>query len=93
MYALVTVLALLQSASNWTGLLQAGALGSAGLALILGIIAYRISRKYAGFVSLAEKIFEVFGWSDVKNIDLPAITKKDKKPGDPGGLGILFFRY
>lgn len=93
MYALVTVLALLQSTNNWTGLLQAGALGSAGLALILGIIAYRISRKYAGFVNLAEKIFEVFGWPDVKNIDLPALTKKDKKPGDPGGLGILFFRY
>lgn len=93
MYALVTVLALLQSMHNWTGLLEGGALGSAGLALILGIIAYRISRKYAGFVRLAEKIFEVFGWPDVKNIDLPALTKKNKKPGDPGGLGILFFRY
>lgn len=93
MYALVTFLALLQSINNWIGLLQAGALGSVGVALILAIIAYRISSKYAGFVEQAEKIFEVFGWPNVKNIDLPAITKKSKKPGDPGSLGILFFRY
>lgn len=92
-YLLIIVVSLLKSLHNWTVLLQGCALGGVGLALILGIIAYRVSRKYAGFVSLAEKIFEVFGWPDVKNIDLPAITKKDKKPGDPGGLGILFFRY
>ena len=60
---------------------------------ILGVIAYRISRKYLGFVRLAERVFHVFGWSDVKNIDLPAITKMSKKPDDPGALGILFFRY
>ncbi len=46
-----------------------------------------------GFVRLAEGIFEGFGWKDVKNIDLPVITKKDKKPGDPAALGILYFRY
>lgn len=46
-----------------------------------------------GFVRLAEGIFERFGWIDVKNVDLPAITKRYKKPGDPGALGYLFFRY
>ena len=46
-----------------------------------------------GFVRLAEGIFEGFGWKDVKNIDLPAITKKGKKPGEPGALGIMYFRY
>ncbi|WP_175686758.1 putative type VI secretion system effector [Burkholderia anthina] len=56
-------------------------------------ITYRISRKMMGFVRLAEGIFEGFGWKDVKNIDLPAITKKGKKPGDPGALGVLYFRY
>jgi hypothetical protein len=60
---------------------------------IYGIIAWRVARKYMGIVKLAESIFKVFGWKDVKNIDLPALTKKYKKPGDPGALGVLFFRY
>ncbi len=46
-----------------------------------------------GFVFLAEGVFEGFGWKDVKNIDLPAITKKGKKPDEPGALGVLYFRY
>ncbi|QHE14240.1 putative type VI secretion system effector [Burkholderia glumae] len=62
-------------------------------ACILGVIAIRISGRFMGFVRLAEGIFEVFGWPDVKNIDLPAITKKAKTPSDPGALGVLYFRY
>ncbi|WP_429500504.1 putative type VI secretion system effector (plasmid) [Robbsia andropogonis] len=62
-------------------------------AAIFGVIAYRISRKYLGFVRLAEGIFSVFGWASVKHIDLPAITKKTKLPNDPGALGVLYFRY
>lgn len=61
--------------------------------LIFATIAYRISRRFMGFVHLAESIFEVFGWSDVKNIDLPAITRKSKSSEDPGPLGVLYFRY
>lgn len=93
LYALIAILAWLQSMNNWTGLAQAAALGGVGLAAIFGVVAYRISKRFFGFVRLAEGIFQVFGWPDVKNIDLPALTKKDKKPGDPGGLGVLFFRY
>lgn len=66
---------------------------SFALALTYGVIAYRTSMRFMGFVRLAEGVFRVFGWPDVQNIDLPAITKKSKKPGDPGALGILFFRY
>jgi hypothetical protein len=62
-------------------------------AAIFGVIAYRISRKYLGFVRLAEGIFLGFGWPRVKHIDLPAVTKKTKAPGDPGALGVLYFRY
>ena len=62
-------------------------------AAILGVIAYRIARKYMGFVRLAEGVFDVFGWKDVKNIDLPAETKKGKQPTEPGALGVLYFRY
>ncbi|ACR27967.1 putative type VI secretion system effector [Burkholderia glumae] len=60
---------------------------------IYGFIAYRVTRKMMGFVKLAEGIFEGFGWCNVKFIDLPAITKKNKKPGDPAVLGVLYFRY
>jgi hypothetical protein len=64
-----------------------------GFMLISGFIAYRMSSKMMGFVQLAEGIFQGFGWSDVKNIDLPAITKKSKQSDDPGALGVLYFRY
>ncbi|CAD9224027.1 conserved membrane hypothetical protein [Burkholderia cenocepacia] len=60
---------------------------------ICGVISYRITRKLMGFVKLAEGIFEGFGWRNVKSIDLPAITKRSKKPGDPAALGVLYFRY
>lgn len=93
LYAFLALLAWSQSMDNWTGLAQAAALGGAGLALIFGVIAIRISRRFLVFVQLAEAIFQAFGWPDVKNIDQPAITKKTKKPGDAGALGILFFRY
>ncbi|WP_024906132.1 putative type VI secretion system effector [Robbsia andropogonis] len=62
-------------------------------ALIYGVIAFRIAKRFMGFVSLAEGIFQVFGWQNVKDIDLPGITKKTKTPSDPGALGILYFRY
>ncbi|MCA7941504.1 MULTISPECIES: putative type VI secretion system effector [Burkholderia] len=68
-------------------------LGTLVSALGYGFITYRVARKMMGFVRLAEGIFEGFGWKDAKNIDLPAITKKGKKPGEPGALGVLYFRY
>jgi hypothetical protein len=46
-----------------------------------------------GFVSLAESIFEGFGWTNVKDIDLPAITREGKAPGEPGALGAFYFPY
>jgi hypothetical protein len=69
------------------------ALGTLMSALGYALITYRVARKMMGFVRLAEGIFEGFGWKDVKNIDLPAITKKNKQSGDPAALGILYFRY
>lgn len=79
--------------TNWEGILIG--LGIAGVAsgLVYGVIVLRIVRKLMGFVRLAEGIFEGFGWKNVKDIDLPAITRKGKKPGDPGALGVLYFRY
>jgi hypothetical protein len=76
----------------WSALptLMVGALAASA---IYGVIAYRVTRKMMGFVKLAEGIFEGFGWRNVKSIDLPAITRKRKKPGEPAALGVLYFRY
>jgi hypothetical protein len=79
--------------TNWSDIIPGLFGGIAISSLIYAVIAFRISKKFMGFVSLAEGIFKGFGWSDVKNIDLPAITKKAKKPGDPAALGVLYFRY
>ncbi len=70
--------------------LIAGALTASA---ICGVIAYRITRKLMGFVKLAEGIFEGFGWRNVKSIDLPAMTQRNKKPGERAALGVLYFRY
>ncbi|MCO8645541.1 hypothetical protein KGP93_19760 [Burkholderia multivorans] len=83
----------LKGADNWIGIFYMYAGGGAMTAAIFGVIAFNISRRFMGFVRLAEGIFSGFGWKNVKNIDLPVITKKSKKPGDPGALGILYFRY
>jgi hypothetical protein len=64
-----------------------------GGGLIYGFFAWRIASKLMGFVKLSEGIFKTFGWRDVENIDLPAITKKTKKSDDPGPLGVMYFRY
>ncbi|WP_240440100.1 MULTISPECIES: hypothetical protein [Burkholderia] len=74
-------------------LLISGAIGTFLTAMGFSFVTYRVSRKMMGFVFLAEGVFEGFGWKDVKNIDLPAITKKGKKPDEPGALGVLYFRY
>jgi hypothetical protein len=93
MYVLIALFAILQSVHDWVGLLQVCVSGGVILALIFALIAFRVSRNFLGFVHLAEAIFQVFGWPNVKNIDLPALTKKTKKPSDPGALGVLYFRY
>jgi len=93
MYILTGGIAFFESLDNWAGIVQMWVLGGSGLMAILGVIAFRMSRKFMGFVCLAEGIFKSFGWKNVKGIDLPAATRKGKAPGDPGALGILYFRY
>lgn len=92
-YVLTVVMAVLKSVTNWPGILLMCIWGGLAVMAILGFIAFRISRKLMGFVSLAEGVFQGFGWKDVKNIDLPAITRKSKQSDDPGALGVLYFRY
>ncbi len=78
---------------DWFAVFYMYAVGGGMAAAVFGVIAFNISRKFMGFVRLAEGIFSGFGWKNVKNIDLPAITKKSKQPGEPGALGVLYFRY
>jgi len=93
MYILTGTIAVFESPVSWAGIIQMWIVGGSGLMAILGVIAFRMSRKFMGFVSLAESIFEGFGWTNVKDIDLPAITRKGKAPGEPGALGAFYFRY
>lgn len=78
---------------DWTILFMLLGIACVAGGAVYGVIAWRITRKFMGFVKLAEGIFAAFGWKDVKNIDLPALTKKSKQPGDPGVLGVLYFRH
>ncbi|MDN7895621.1 putative type VI secretion system effector [Burkholderia cepacia] len=81
------------SETDWVGLSIGLAMGGFAAAAVYGIIAFRIARKFMGFVGLAENIFTGFGWKDVRDIDLPEITKNGKKSGEPDALGVLYFRY
>ncbi|WP_081061315.1 putative type VI secretion system effector [Burkholderia territorii] len=92
-YLLITIVGLFESAPPIVAVIATCAAGGVLAAIITGIIAFRIAKKFMGFVFLAEAIFEGFGWSDVRNIDLPAYTKRRKEPGEPAALGVLYFRY
>ncbi|AXM40658.1 putative type VI secretion system effector [Xanthomonas oryzae] len=69
-----------------------------GLAVLIALVAsawisYRIGRRFMPFVDMAEPIFALLGWNDVKNVDLRKITKSKKKPADPPAMGDSYFRY
>jgi hypothetical protein len=93
MVALVSILAYFKGVDDWLPVFNMCVVGGAMGAAVFGLIAFNISRKFMRSVRLAERIFHGFGWKNVKSIDLPAVTKKSKQPGDPGALGILYFRY
>jgi hypothetical protein len=67
--------------------------GGAMSGAVFAVISFRIASKFMPFVRLAENLFTVLGWTNVKNIDLPARTKSKRKAGDTPGLGTLYFRY
>ncbi|AOD15800.1 putative type VI secretion system effector [Xanthomonas fragariae] len=56
-------------------------------------IGYRMGRRFTPFILMAEPIFTVLGWKDVKNINLRKTTKAKKKPTDPPAMGDSYFRY
>jgi hypothetical protein len=92
-YFIMACFAIFKGGTSIEDLLITCALGTLGSAVVYAFITWRVAGKMMGFVRLAEGIFEGFGWKNVKSIDLPAITKRGKQPGEPGELGILYFRY
>ncbi|WP_241243217.1 hypothetical protein [Xanthomonas oryzae] len=67
--------------------------GSLGIFVIFGWIIYNIGSRFTPFIEMAEPIFTLLGWKDVKNINLRKITKEKKKPTDPPAMGDSYFRY
>ncbi|MEX3968000.1 putative type VI secretion system effector [Paraburkholderia sp. EG286B] len=63
------------------------------LMVFTGIIALRVSWKLMGFVRMAELIFSTFGWSNIKDIDLRKISRKNRLGDTSAKFGNLYFRY
>jgi hypothetical protein len=52
-----------------------------------------LSRKYMPFVLLAEKVFNVLGIRDPKNVDLVKSSKSQRTVDDSIDLGTFYFKY
>ncbi|RQG98747.1 putative type VI secretion system effector [Paraburkholderia dinghuensis] len=61
--------------------------------VVSGLMAFRISRKFMGFVKIAETIFKAFGWSDIENIDLRRTSREHRRENKLPNFGNLYFRY
>lgn len=61
--------------------------------LMIGLISYRVSRKFMVFVHIAEDIFKTFGWPDVENIDLRRTSRNNPGEYKILGFGHIYFRY
>ncbi|MFL9904362.1 hypothetical protein PQR75_30595 [Paraburkholderia fungorum] len=77
----------------WDVVLIGCAGGSGGCLALSGLIALSLSWKLMPYVRMADSIFSALGWQNVQNIDLPASSKKQRRPGDRPGMGTLYFRY
>ena len=61
--------------------------------LVSAVIAFRVSRKFMGFVRIAETIFKTFGWPDPEHIDLRQTSKDNRRENKLDNFGHLYFRY
>lgn len=60
---------------------------------VSALIAFRVSRKFMGFVRIAEAIFNTFGWPDIENIDLRKTSRENRRENKLLEFGNLYFRY
>lgn len=61
--------------------------------LITGLITFRVSRKFMGFVKIAELIFKTFGWPDEEGIDLRKTSIENRRENKLAHFGNFYFRY
>lgn len=68
-------------------------IGFALWAVISAVMAFRVSRKFMGFVRMAELIFKTFGWPDIENIDLRKTSNENRRENKLSNFGNFYFRY
>lgn len=52
-----------------------------------------LARQYMPFVRVAQKVFDVLGLPDAKNIDLVKSSNRQRTSRDPAEFGTFYFRY
>lgn len=62
-------------------------------ALFFIIMFVSLSKKYMSFVHLAERVFDVLGIPDQKNVDLVKSSKRQRTAEDSWELGTFYFKY
>ncbi|MGE8686398.1 MAG: putative type VI secretion system effector [Achromobacter sp.] len=82
---------------SWSGQASAYA-GYFGYMLpgLLGVsvfFTWLAGRKTEGFARFAEVVFRGFGWNNPSKLNLRAISKRKRKPGDGRDYGLRYFRY
>ncbi|WP_207306960.1 putative type VI secretion system effector [Xanthomonas oryzae] len=87
------VISMYDGATSMNVFLYSLVLPCLGGVFLYGFIAFRMSRRFLPFAKMAEAIFAALGWKDVKNIDLPARSRAERKASGTPGLGKLYFRY
>ncbi|WP_370682139.1 putative type VI secretion system effector [Comamonas sp. GB3 AK4-5] len=90
---LMVVVGWIDGFSEWVNFFKVFS-GGVGLSFIIfGLIAFRTSRKYLGFVEIAESVLSALGWYDPARADLPRIHKRNASVHDTSNHGSCFFRY
>lgn len=60
---------------------------------LYGFLGYRATKKLSGFASLAEQVFQAFGWHDPRNINLRKTSRAKRGEKEQADYGYFFFRY
>jgi hypothetical protein len=66
----------------------------AAMYAFFGLMTIHLTWKWMKFVRLSERIFKVLGWPNPSHMDLIKTSKQQlRKPHDPAGYGVFYFRY
>lgn len=70
-----------------------GALIMLGMHIVIGIAVYSMTKQWAPFARIAEKVFSTLGLSNPKSTDLVKSSKGRHQPNDSMEYGVMYFRY